>query len=104
MGSVAWQRFRGSIRGIRTPTGRVDTLQGGQGIHDHPPGALGDVPCRWFRGGRIRLSDAGGGRGSKEGGVQMLNICKRWGDPQSSLRGETMGGKERGEGEKRRQR
>jgi len=99
MGSVARQRCRESIRGIRTPAGRENTFEGRQGIHDHPPGALGERPAGGSAGDGSDYRTQGGGRGSKEGGVQMLDICKGWGDPQSSLRGETMGGKERGEGD-----
>jgi hypothetical protein len=62
-------------------------------------GPSGMCPAGGSAGDGSDYRTQGGGRGSKEGGVQMLDICKGWGDPQSSLRGETMGGKERGEGE-----
>jgi hypothetical protein len=61
MGSVARQRFREGIRGIRTPTGREDTLQGRQGIHDHPPGALGERPAGGSAGDGSDYRTQGGG-------------------------------------------
>jgi hypothetical protein len=54
-------------------------FEGRQGIYDQPPVALWMRPARGAAGdGRDRQMEGGRGKGGREGGVQMLGICKGW--------------------------